>query len=381
MNNPEKKPTVAHISVPYLRNTETFIYDRIAHPQRFNSLVVTNEPVINASLFPHPEIHTLASRSFLYRKFDAAARRLNGFSPYYFSVLKKTGAAVIHAHFGPVGCSLFHIKAKINLPLMTSFYGQDASALLHRKHYREAYRKLFEQCEIVSVLSEDMKKSLSDAGCPQEKIRIHHLAVDMETIAMREREPDSSDEIRILFAGRMVEKKGVEYLLRAFSLVRNMGINARLILAGEGPLQHRIEQTANELNVKNHVEIMGMRTRDEVLRLMRGAHIFTLFSVTAGDGDREGTPTVIIEAGAVGLPVVSTLHAGIPEMVDDGRSGFLVAERDVESFAEKLARLCADSALRCTMGQEGRKKMEREFSLTSVVRQIESDYFEMMEKR
>ncbi|MFH1539863.1 MAG: glycosyltransferase, partial [bacterium] len=185
-------PTVAHVCVPYLQATETFIYDRIAHPQwphhpqwprhpqRFRSVVATNEPVIHRDLFPHPAVSTMADRPALVRKANAAWQRWFGYSPWYLGALRREGAGVIHAHYGPVGCSVLRVKEKLRLPLMTSFYGQDASALLRDPRYEREYRRLFARCEMISVLSEDMKSRMIDAGCPPERIAIHHLAVDTD---------------------------------------------------------------------------------------------------------------------------------------------------------------------------------------------------------
>lgn len=372
MKNETGKPTVAHVCVPYLQATETFIYDRIAFPQKFRSAVATNEPVIHRDLFPHPAVSTMADRPALVRKANAAWQRWFGYSPWYLGALRRECAGVIHAHYGPVGCSVLRVKEKLRLPLMTSFYGQDASALLRNPHYEREYSRLFARCEMISVLSEDMKRALIDAGCPPERIAIHHLAVDTDTVKAR-REPEGG-EVKILFAGRFVEKKGVAHLLGAFRRALDRGAKARLLLAGDGPLHDELAKKTMELELQGKVEFLGMRRRGDVLKLMREAHIFALHSVTAADGDREGTPTVLIEAGAVGLPSVSTLHAGIPEIIEDGATGLLTAEGDEEAFGNRLYRLCTDPALRKSMGEKARGKIEREFSLKAVVKQLEKDY-------
>ncbi|MEW5946207.1 MAG: glycosyltransferase [bacterium] len=368
---------VAHVCVPYLRATETFIYDRIAHPADFRSAVVTNEPVINRRMFPHEPVYSLAERSVLRRKSDAAFRRVAGFSPFYAGAFRRSGADVVHAHYGPVGCSVLSEKTRGGLPLMTSFYGVDASALLTDRAYRAGYRELFSRSGAISVLSQDMKTRLCEAGCPEEKILIHHLAVDTGRVKRRVSEPPG-EEIRITFAGRMVEKKGAEFLVRAFEKVLKSCVNARLDLAGDGPLLPRVRELVERLGLGDAVRFHGMRSRDEVLALMEAAHVFALFSVTSAGGDREGTPTVLIEAGAVGLPVVSTIHAGIPEIVIEGETGFLVPERDVTEFAKRLVILCGDRDLRARMGAAARLRIESEFSLETVIKQLEADYLRLM---
>lgn len=374
----KQKPTVAHVCVPYLRPTEAFIYDRVAHPARFRSIVVTNEPVMEREQFPHGEIFTLAERAAAARKADTAAARATGVSPFYSGTLKSERVDVIHAHYGQVGCSVLKLKEKRGLPLMTSFYGHDASAALRDARAMKSYRKLFAGCEMISALSLDMKRALVEAGCAEEKIAVHHLAVDTDAVKPREAEPAGA-ELRILFAGRMVEKKGVSHLLGAFARALAKGARARLLIAGDGPLRADAEAAARRLGVDGKTDFLGMKKRAEVLALMREAHVFAIHSITASDGDREGTPTVLIEAGAVGLPCVSTLHAGIPEVIDDGATGLLAAEGDEEAFGDALHRLCADPELRAAMGRAARGKMEREFSLKSVIESIESDYLKLID--
>lgn len=377
MKTEADKPTVAHVCVPYLRATETFIYDRIAFPQKFRSIVATNEPVVHRDLFPHPAVRTMADRPTPVRKANAGWQRWFGYSPWYLGALRREGAGVIHAHYGPVGCSVLRVKEKLALPLVTSFYGQDASALLRDPRYARKYETLFERCEMISVLSGDMKRRMADASCPADRIAIHHLAVDTDEVPPRRDEPEGG-EVKILFAGRFVEKKGVAHLLEAFRRAVTRGAEARLLLAGDGPLHDDLAKKTMELKLQGKVEFLGMRRRGEVLKLMRESHIFALHSVTAADGDREGTPTVLIEAGAVGVPSVSTLHAGIPEIVEDGATGLLTAERDEEAFGELLYELCTDPDRRKAMGEKARKKIEREFSLKAVVKQLEKDYSSLM---
>jgi len=366
-------PRVAHVLIPYIRPTETFIYDRLVNHIRYSPFILTNEPVINMDMFPFGgPVHTLAERSLTKRKADALARRAANSSPYFTAALKREKPAAVHAHYGPVGAAVATSAEAAGIPLTVSFYGIDASAFLRDPRHAARYRRMFKTASVVSALSADMAERLADAGCPEEKIRIHHLAVDTE--ALTPAPATDRARVRIVSAGRFVEKKGMELLIDAFEKAVSGGADAELHLFGSGPLEKQASARASACRFADRISFFGHRPRAEIISAVRDADIFALFSITAADGDMEGTPTVLIEAGALGVPCVSTLHAGIPEVTADGETGLLVPERDTEAFASALVRLASDPGLRSSMSLAARARIENLFSIRSVMRQIESDY-------
>ncbi|HOO56312.1 MAG TPA: glycosyltransferase [bacterium] len=368
--------SVAHITVPYLRPTETFIYDRIMNHKKYRPFILTDEPLQSMDIFPFGgRIYTLAGKNIFSRKLDAAFKRFAGRSVYFARVLGAKRPDVVHAHYGPVGAAVVPVAKSLGIPLVVSFYGVDASALLDHPDYIDSYRKMFKEASIISVLSDDMARTISEAGCPLEKIRVHHLAVDTGAIHQREfTEKDDKNRLRILSVGRMVPKKGMLYLIEAFSMLLNSGVDAELSIYGSGPLENEVKRRTADKGMQDHVNFRGHRSRNEVFAAMRRSDVFALFSVTAPDGDREGTPTVLIEAGAAGLPCVSTRHAGIPEIVIDDRTGFLVNEFDVAGFATRLIRFGNDIELKRAMGKAARKRIAGEFDINKVMSGIEFDY-------
>lgn len=370
-------PKVAHILIPYLRKTETFIYDRITNHVKYAPFVVTDEPVINAEMFPFDgRIFSLADRNTAVHTADTLFRKSTGFSPYTLSVLAKEKPAVLHAHFGPVGVAAARIAKILSAPLVVSFYGIDASALLDDPQYKKDYKRLFRQAVLVSVLSDDMGAKLARAGCPENKLRVHHLAVDLA--ALRQKEEESAGKeggpLKIASVGRLVPKKGMSLLIKAFESVLKNGVEAVLDIYGEGPLEGALKKQIAEKRFTGKVNLHGHCERVDVLKAMRAADVLALFSVTGPDGDSEGTPTVLIEAGAIGLPSVSTNHAGIPEVIVDGRTGFLVDEYDVGTFAERLMQLAGHPSLRVSMGRAARRRIANGFDIKKVMAKIESDY-------
>jgi glycosyltransferase involved in cell wall biosynthesis len=370
------KPKVAHILIPYLQKTETFIYDRVTNHVRYSPFILTDEPVINADIFPFGgPIYSLASRPAPLRTADTLFKKAAGFSPYFLSVLSRKKPAVVHAHFGPVGAAAAQAAKMLGIPLVVSFYGIDASALLDSPEYKKEYKRLFRAAAVVSVLSENMGERLARAGCPKDKLRVHHLAVDTAALQPKSEKPAAAGApFKIVSAGRLVPKKGMALLVNAFGIMAGKGIDAELHIYGEGPLGDDIKKQIAEKKLSRRVKLHGRRGRAAVFDAMRGADAFALFSVTGPDGDSEGTPTVLIEAGALGLPSVSTIHAGIPEVVVDGRTGFLVDEYDVENFVSRLIQLAEHPRLRHTMGRAARTRIAAEFDIKKVMRKIESDY-------
>jgi colanic acid/amylovoran biosynthesis glycosyltransferase len=368
------KPKVAHVLIPYLPPTETFIYDRLTNHSRYSPFIITDEPVINLDTFPFVgDIFSLANLPPIVRRFNTLLKKSAGISLYYRTILAREKPDVVHAHFGPVGVSVALAAAALRIPLVVSFYGIDASALLSDPRYKHAYKRLFRIAAIISALSDDMAGRLSDAGCPEEKIRVHHLAVDTAALTPA---PDkkTGGSLEIVTAGRFVPKKGHLLLAIAFALLIDSGVDARLSFYGDGQLLENVKTIVAEKGLTDRIRFFGHRSRAETLEAIRNAHIFALFSVTAPDGDMEGTPTVLIEAGALGIPAVSTRHAGIPEIIDDRHTGLLASERHVEGFALALGRLAADPELRASMGHAARERIVSAFDIRKVMETIESDY-------
>ena len=286
---------------------------------------------------------------------------------------------IYHAHFGNVAkswdflCRSNAVTERLTQsPFIVSFYGEDASYILHENP--NAYNKLFTQCDIVTVLSEDMKSDLTSVGCPENKIVIQPLGIDVEKFKFRKRTPDD-DEIDVLTVARFNEKKGLEYAVDAIApLVKQYDVTYRI--AGDGPLFDEIEERIVTHGIGDSVELLGWVNQDEVRELYNNSDVFLLPSITADDGSKEGTPTVLLEAQACGLPVISTYHAGIPEIVEEGSTGLLVPERDVNSLREALKEMFDSPENWSEMGAKGRKLVERRHSIDAVVSRLTRIYTE-----
>lgn len=187
-------------------------------------------------------------------------------------------------------------------------------------------------------------------------------------------QPAANDAPLILSVGRLVQKKGFADLLRACDLLNRRGVSFRCRIIGGGPERKRLKAMISELSLGDHVSLPGSCDQEEVLPAYHQATLFALPCRILKNGDRDGIPNVLLEAMGVGLPVVASAISGIPELVDDGRNGLLIPERDPEALAAALERLLADAPLRAQLGREARGTVERRFDRSENVRLL-SDMF------
>jgi colanic acid/amylovoran biosynthesis glycosyltransferase len=286
---------------------------------------------------------------------------------------------IVHCHYGEVGLGYRFLGRFWSAPLVVSFYGYDCSSL-PRAMGDGLYRPLFRLADSVIVLSEAMRERLLSLGCPPALLHVHPLGVDTSRFAFRKRN-SPGEVVRILTVGRLVEKKGIEFALRAVAQVVPDYTKLRYDIIGDGPLRDSLERLSRALQLEHVVRFLGPVEEAGVAEAMDRADLFVLPSITAADGDEEGTPTVLIEASSCGLPIVSTRHAGIPEVVVDGISGFLVPERDVPALAERIRLLLERPERWAALGRAGRRHVESHFDTRVLSRRMEAHYAALSAKR
>jgi colanic acid/amylovoran biosynthesis glycosyltransferase len=278
--------------------------------------------------------------------------------------LRPGGHDAMVAHFGHVGLEALRLREAGVLPgkLVTFFHGYDMSVFLARNGPR-AYERLFRRGECFLAVSGHWQQRLEALGCPPDRTAVHRMGVDCSRFGFRPRGLDPGGAMRVVSVARLVEKKGIDCGLRAVAraLCRHPGIEYTII--GDGPLRGRLTAQAAELGLSRHVRFLGWMDRERIAAELARMHVFLAPSRTAVDGDAEGVPVALIEAMACGMPVVSTRHSGIPELVEDGVSGLLVPEGDVEALADGLSRLASSPAAWPDIGRAGRAKVAAEFDI------------------
>ena len=269
---------------------------------------------------------------------------------------------IIHCHFGPSGNYAVKLKdlGVITGKIVTTFHGYDLSKYLGDQR-SNVYEKLFEKGDLFLPISERWKKELINLGCKADKIDVHRMGIDIGKFRFCQRTAENDRPINILTVARLVEKKGVEYGIRAVGKVLENYPEVQYRIAGDGPLKKHLLDLISALKLKKNIHLLGSKDQDEILDLMTDSDILLAPSVTSKDGDQEGIPVVLMEAFANGLPVISSFHSGIPELIKEGISGFLVPERDVDAIKEKLKQLILKPELRFQMARAGRKHIESHY--------------------
>ena len=341
------RETIAVCAPEFLRPSMTFIYRQLLGAcSDFDPIVLTRS-VKNRERFPFgciivrrrsiaERIYARAVASLCRRYSEPTKREVKEWA----RELEQRRVKLIHAHFGYSGIEFLPVAQALDVPLVVTLHGVDASAMLFDDVYRRSLRSLLERATIIAV-SREMVGRIASLGLPTHNIRVHYIGVPVREFFFVPRvapicRVQAGCAVRLLQVSNFVEKKGHYYTLHAFREFKKNFPNAVLTLAGDGVLCQEIRDLGRQLGLAESIIFPGGVDTQGVQRLMYESDIFVHHSVTTGDGDSEGIPTVLMEAMATGIPVVSTRHGGIPELIVHGESGFLVKERDVEEYVRQL---------------------------------------------
>jgi glycosyltransferase involved in cell wall biosynthesis len=255
---------------------------------------------------------------------------------------------VLWGHFINTSWPFIRIANELGIRFFAHALGLDLSNAFRDPVWRRRYAD-YKQASGVIVVNKIMRERLISVGVPEEKIHVIPCGVDVpEKLIAR----TPSDQVRCLAVGRMVGKKAPFKLLASFRLALRQNLNLHLDYVGSGPLFKKAQEYVKAQGLQNHVTLHGSQPHQVVLDMLQSSDLFLQHSIVdPKTGDEEGMPVIILEAMGYGLPVVSTNHAGIPEAVGDGLSGFIVEEGDVEGMAQRILELAADPQKRSMMGE------------------------------
>lgn len=344
------------VVTPYLPSpSETFIRDHVERLPARVTLVHSWPPSVGA----RPAL-SLAARAWHKAVRGLTGRDLRGATTAgYVAAFRRARAEAVLAEYGTTGVASMEACRRLGLPLVVHFHGFDASVREVLEENAETYPAMFRQSAAIVAVSRAMERKLVSLGAPPEKVHYNPCGIDCEKFGGAE--PAASPPV-FLAVGRFVEKKAPQLTLEAFAAVRRAEPSARLRMIGDGPLLEECRARAARLALEEAVTFLGVRPHEAVRDEMRAARCFVQHSVEAPNGDCEGTPVGVLEAGASGLPVVATRHAGIPDVVLEGETGLLVEERDVSAMAERMLRLARDPELAARMGRAARRRVAENFS-------------------
>ncbi|WP_145032474.1 glycosyltransferase [Pantoea ananatis] len=309
-------------------------------------------------------------RSLNVRRYGAQSSKL--LLPAIVANARQTYVAdVFLVHFGYAGAlanklrELGILKGK----QATVFHGADISRRHILDEHKQDYRNLFQQSELMLPISHLWQNKLIEMGCPPEKIHVTRMGIEPEKFNFQPRDAFHTP-LRIVSVARLTEKKGLDVAVKASAILKQRGGRFQYTIIGNGDQDRMMRDFIAREEMDDCVTMPGFKPQEEIRQALNEADIFLLPSKTAADGDMEGIPVALMEAMAVGLPVVSTFHSGIPELIENDVSGWLVKEDDAEALAETLLKLSEGAVDVAPVVAAARQKVETEFNQHIAYREL-----------
>lgn len=318
---------------------------------------------ISASFFKHPLVWLRSLDISKYSSQAASLRLLYRAK----SLIAQEPYDIIHCQFGTLALMAMTMReiGAIKGKLVTSFRGYDISEFV-QSNGNNVYRKLFASGDFFLTNCNYFKNRLIDLGCDRTKLVVLGSGINCQKFSYNHRTIPADGRVQIVTTGRLVEKKGIEYCIQAIAKLAKIHQNIEYKIIGDGPLKAHLQQLIDTLGVNDKVKILGWQRQQEIVDILRQSHIFIAASVTASDGNQDAPVNTLKEAMAMGMPVIGTLHGGIPELIEDGVSGFLVPEKDVDALANKLSWLIEQPQNWAKMGQAGRNYVEKHYEINQL---------------
>jgi colanic acid/amylovoran biosynthesis glycosyltransferase len=433
-----ERPVVAHVNYSFFHSTQSFIYFYLSRLSEVRTICLTRNresPAISAEvpaeiagdLYTYPDgsesraratvrrgglsVRRLLSRvppavaepalSLLHRRIvprmrgDADPAR---YLDWAESVLRRRESRLIHAYFGPVGWRMLELRRRLSVPLVVTFLGDDIAPSLKpwwswwiqsdggAVDWPARLAELFDEADLLLAEGPFLHDRLIELGCPPEKLDVQRFAIPVKELRFRARVPNPSGPAVIVFAGRLCEQKGVLYALDAVRRLRDEGRAVEFRLIGDetltdGSYAARVHAYIRTHDLGDCVKPFGFLNHAQYLEQLQRGDIFLHPSVVDDDGLSEGgAPVTILEAQALGMPVVSTQHCDIPNVTRPGESASLVPERDSEALAAALRRLLDDPASWEAMGRAGRSQVEEHHDITKEAARLDRRYVELLDR-
>jgi glycosyltransferase involved in cell wall biosynthesis len=338
----------------YLSWSQPFLHALISGlDERVGNVIVCNRTE-NLGRFPVRNVERIPTRYLVKPRLGVLAA----------SYLRRTWRPdVMHAHFGWSGLRLLLMKQMLRIPLVVTFGGRDVGLQMRLPDFDRLYDAMLNATDAIICVSQDLRSKLIEAGADPERIHVVYRGTDLTRFNFVDRSDRPADApVRALMVGRIVEKKGHRFALEALEPLVTAGHDVHLTVVGEGEAYHEIRRLRRRLGMHGNVELVGSTDHHGVREQMARADFLLHCSVTPPSGDVEGIPNVIVEAQAMGLPVIGTIHGGIGEAVRDGETGLLVPERAVEPLTDAI-RTLLDRDLRLKLGRQARAFVDAHFNL------------------
>lgn len=366
------KLRVAHTRPIWLKQTETWLYNQVAHLDQSIEPHIVCEKFMNLDQFKVSNMHSRDYHPFLEKYYEKLLRRMN--IRFYSKALLRTvdhiKPSILHSHFGPSAWFEITAAKKTNMKHIVTFYGGDVNRLPHTKPiWKERYKQLFRHIDLVLCEGSFMARSIVNLGCPESKVKVHHLGIPVHRIPFRPRMWQKGQPLRVLIAASFSEKKGIPYALEALGKTNGTSPLQITIIGDAGKNRKskiekkKILETITRYNLAKRTRMLGYQPYSVLLKEAYDHHVFMAPSVTASDADTEGgLPVSIIEMAASGMPVVSSNHCDIPELIHDRDTGLVAEERDVCGLIDRLKWLTDNSDKWVPLAKRARHHIEQEYN-------------------
>lgn len=356
-----KKNTICIISNKSPVYSETFIR---AHIERLPANVI----FLYGKNFPEYDERdrALIPNNLQNRLIRKIAPRISNPPPYFLEtrafkkLLKQNQVRAVLAEYGHIGVTVRQVCHELGIPLIVHFHGYDAYSKHILDNQGKQYPLLFQQAAAIVAVSRDMQQQLIKLGAPEEKVYYNPYGVDINLF--KATQPEKNPPL-FLAVGRFVDKKAPFLTLLAFKLVAEKIPEAKLKMIGDGQLLETCKRLVTSLSLSEQVEFLGACSHEAVAEAMQTARAFVQHSVRTSYGDSEGTPNGVLEAGASGLPVIATRHAGIKDVVIENETGLLVEEGDIVGMSQQMLNLAEDLEFSGQLGKNARARICNYFSM------------------
>ena len=349
--------TIAVYIKEKIKNHQRFIYNQIVHIKRFRMIVLGPFDQTEDTQYPFENFYNI--------------NKINDLGKFF----RKMEVVAIHAHHGSHANEILPVAQEYQIPLIVSIRGRDGSAepeIIAQSMRR--YESLKEYGAMFIPVCEYLADGLKKMEFPEEKIHVLYGGIELDLFPFVEHVLPKKDEIRILSVGRLVEKKGHETLIQAFNLIHFLYPNARLHIVGEGENKQKLRTLIEQLMLNDAVILREAITSPEIAEELKKAHIFCLASHKASSGDVEGIPNAIKEAMSIGIPIVTTEHGGIPEIMKHMETGYLTTEKDVLALARGFLYYIENPEVWRPLTRKARAVIEDKFDFKKQIKEQEYLY-------
>lgn len=377
-----EKPVVASYCTTFLKPEMRHIYRQVTGLQRYRTFVLARERQ-SVERFPFDDIEIIprARKNFIKRFWLKYVRRLpavyyRGELQVIIKILERRPADVMHVYFGHTGVHLLPFIKEWDKPCVVSFHGMDIQPRPEQPGYDEQMREMLSTVPLLLARSRSLIERLEAMGAPADRLRLNRTGIPLDDFPEVSRTAPADGAWRLVQACRLIAKKGLRTALEAFARLHAIHPQARFTIAGDGPLKPELEKWIGELGLTGAIELRGFLSQKELNTLYAGSHLFLHPSEMTADQNQEGVPNSMLEAMATGLPVVATLHGGIPEAVTHEQNGLLVPERNPEALFAALHRLTSSPELLAQYGRAAAAAVREDFSQRRAIERLETFYDE-----